>query len=282
MSVLLDLFGNFTKMFSAMTDSFFVGNMCYIVIVIVSCVFIIYKRNSMRRGYTLFALFSLLLLSLIVYNPILNSVLNKFASEEDNISIRFWLLCPLWLVIAYAFSSNDLSPSKKINKAFPVIVGAIIVFSGSTIDILNMYNSTSNMYKIRGEAVEIADEILSLDCESNPSVLVFEPKYSSEDNYVQNGTIYYGLKQYTGNILTYPYYYTEEEWNEYLLPEILWDGKTLSKSYINGILLWYKELYYYDFVALPKEESFIAKMDYCGYQLVGEAGGYYIFEYSNP
>lgn len=262
----------------AVTNSYFAGNICFILLVIASIVFIIVKREDLKRGHYLFISFSLILLGLVIYNPLLRRILDRFSSAEDDISVRFWLLCPLWMIIAYAAAAVTMSVKNKVIR-YSVIVAAaaVIVITGKTITGLTMYETPATEYKIRPEAVEIADAMNEMELKEQPSLLVFEHEYDAKDNFVRNGTIFYGLKQYTADFMVYPYYYSEEEWNEYLMPDVLWDGQTMSRSYINGILGQYGALYHFNYVAMPDEETFLDKMDYCGYELVGHSGGYYIF-----
>ena len=154
-----------------------------------------------------------------------------------------------------------------------------ILCSGNPVITSGMLSNTCNSYKIRSESIEIADTILALNDYEPTSLLVFSPDRKTWEKYEVGGTVYEGIKQYTGLIDIAGYGYTESQWNDCMLSEMTPNGWLSSYDYTRIILNEYFENHKsYQYILMPDDDKIIAKMDYCGFELVAHIDSYYLFE----
>ena len=265
--------------FYTISHSYFEGNYCYLVILLLSGIYALYLRKANRRAFALIGIYTILVLITIVYNPIVYTLFPLLPSGRNPaVVLRLWILCPFWLIVAFSMTDFCVRINRCWMKIICIVLSAtLLVISGESLMSLKMINDSNCVYKIRSESCEIVDELLNLSSGESVSLFIFVPTSDMDDKFIEGGTIYEGIYQYSGKIIMYPYYYTEELWNDYYLSDIIPEGWMDSQSYINIAFTESFEPYDFDYAALPDNEIIVPKMDYCGYELVGHAGGYFIF-----
>ncbi len=258
---------------------FFAGSIVYICVVIASIVLLLVRRKALKKGFDLFFFYTVLLLVFVIFNPLLFK-LSGYLHDSTSVFARVWIICPLWMIVAYAVSSLDIK-NKFISGAIVIAAAAVLIYFGGSTRSLKMFNTPSNPYKIRSEAVEISDEILNLSGGEPASLLIFVPLTPEPERFVNGGTIYEGINQYTASISACPIGYTDEYWDSYLMADYMPNGVTTTADYMNSLIDQYEEMHGIEYVALPDEDIFISRLEYCGYELAGHAGDYYIFRAMN-
>ena len=260
----------FTGTFNEITDFFFAGNYVYLLIFAAAIVMLIIFRKEFDKGYKLLIPFCLTGMVLILYNPLVKVVFEKLpAVEEGNVYARLWLLFPVWIVIAYTVVCVCMRISNKVLKcAFIAAVAAALIFSGNTIMKQQKMLDAQSIYKIKPEAVQIADEVLRLNGNEPTVLYIFVPQSDTSERYVNGGTLAEGIRQYSGNILLYPSYCTAED---------LQQGGYLS-SEIGIIWLFdYAKNADCDFIAYPDTDYFVENIRLQGHEPESYAGGYVIY-----
>ncbi|MCR5592146.1 MAG: hypothetical protein K6F79_00175 [Saccharofermentans sp.] len=187
---------------------------------------------------------------------------------------RVWILCPVWLFVAYVLSvelSNNCNTV--LRYLFVVITALVLVLFGSNLQNNNMINEANNRYKVRADSVALADELIELSAGRPISAWIFLPKPVIEDKFVDGGTLYEGIMQYSAEIELYRYFYTDEIWDTYFVSDYMPDGVTPSEECIPPIL----DQLPHDYVIWPDESRLIPKMENCGYELLSRVDGYLIF-----
>jgi len=272
------LHGYFTGTVVEITNMFFAGNIPYIIIFVASLFIIIRNRNEFGRGHKLFAAYSLLMLLFVIYNPVWKYVFLKFpAAAGGSVFVRFWLLVPVWVMIAYACANSLGSSSKKLLKtAGAVMLAVVLIFSGNSIRSLAMMNDAGNPYKVNNAAVQIADEVLSLSGNEPVSLMIYSAGYGMDDNYVNGGTVYEGIRQYTGLIEVHRYYFYNDEWNAYYVSDMTPEGESTA-DYVNNLIAGH-QYWNFDYVAMPDDERLNSKIDTERFPLAARAGGYCIYK----
>ena len=262
------------------TDMFFAANTVYLILVVVSFVYLYSRRDKLRNGYKLLFAFSILALVLIIYNPLSRLEFYLFPSASDAVFARFWLLCPVWLVVAFAADSCVFeSKNKWFKHAGIVALTAVLIFSGKTVDLLSMTNDPDNTYKIRSESVDLADGIMELSEGRPVKLFIMIPDDEYNGKFKVEGSVAEGIAQYNGYIDIYPVFFSDEEWNDYYVSEMTPDNEATSEYYINKTLMYKYLQYHFDYVAWPADELIAQKMERCGFELLGEYGGFNIFSY---
>ena len=262
------------------TEMYFAHNYVYLGVFILALLFLIWKRKEYKAAFGLLGVYTILQLVLIIYNPLLLPLCNKipgFDVEGSKVFARFWLLVPVWIIIAYVLAVTLPKIKIKVLKyVAAVAVAALLIYTGDSVRSLDMFNDSSSVYKVRPEAVELADEILNITGGGPASLYLFQPEYEVADNFVNGGTVHYGILQYTGNIRVVPHSYSQAEWDGWLTPEYCPDQQTTSQSYIHSCFMT-GDYYECDYAAVPDDERINYKIDNLGYELVGQAAGYNIY-----
>ena len=260
------------------TELYFAHNYVYLGVFILALLFLVWKRKEYKAAFGLLGLYTILQLVLVIYNPLLLPLCNKIPGfEGDKVFARFWLLVPVWIIIAYVLAVTIPKIKFKVLKYVAAIaVAALLIYTGDSVRSLDMYNDSLCVYKVRPEAVELADEILEITGGEPASLYLFQPEYEVADNFVNGGTIHYGILQYTGNIRVVPNPYSQAEWDGWLTPEYCPDQQTTSQSYIHSCFMT-GDFYECDYAAVPDDERINYKIDNLGYELVGQAAGYNIY-----
>ena len=280
MSLFLYLKEFFSVTLVGNTELYFAQNYLYLGVFILALVYLIWKRNDCKAAFGLLGVYTILQLVLIIYNPLLAPILNRlpgFNVEGSKVFARFWLLVPVWIIIAYVLSVTISKIKNKILTYVVVVaITAVLIYTGDSVRSLNMFNDAQCAYKVRPESIEIADEIISITGGEPTSVYMFVPEYDVADNYVNGGTIYYGILQYTGLIYVSPHPYAAWEWEDYLTPEYCANSDILSQSYIHSYFI-IGDTLGCEYLAMPDDERINYKIDNLGYELMGQAGGYNIY-----
>lgn len=258
------------------TNVFFNNNYVFLCLSTFLFVYLFAKRDKLKTGYNLFFAFSVMVGLIVIYNPL---IWKKLFDTPDLKSVyaRFWLLCPLWLVIAYGLSSMITQINPKRKAFFSIITTVVVIIAGNTIG--TMMIPTGTIYKIRPEAVEIADEIQMINDGKPTSLLIFIPIDEYDGRYINNGTVYDGITQYTGKIMVYPRGYTDEKWDDYYTSDYQPNGGA-SVYFVNAVLAEEYESHPFEYVAFPDDQRILSKMLDIGYDLVGHTSNYYIFSFA--
>ena len=273
----------FSNTFIGITNLYFAGNLIYFSVFIFAFSLLIAKRNAFNRGSALFVSFTLLTMILFVFNPALEQLISRFPASNDQVFARVWLLCPIWLIIAFSSSFNALHKRRMITKnARTIMLSLIIIIFGNSLSYKQMYIQTNEVYKINADAVEIADKALQLSDGEPTSLYILVPSTGGPmENFVNGGTVYQGINQYTGLIDLYADSYTETDWSTYFISDMMPDGVTPTENYINYFFAYAFGTLGCEYVAFPDDSIVNKKIDHLGYSLVGEAGGYRLYSNSN-
>lgn len=268
--------GLFTETYPAITDSFFDGNIAYILIVLISLVLLFIRRKDLKEGHQMFAAFTLVSL-LIIYNPLFRLVFSKIPSANDGVIARLWILCPFWLIVAYVVALYCSKISKAVVKYIAVLATvSVLILTGSTVRSLGMIREPSNIYKINEASVEIADEVLELNGGEPVSLMIFTPEYEVGENFIEGGTINEGMRQYTADVCVYAHRPSEEFWNDYFVADITPTNRD-SVEYLNAYITEWHDVQCFDYFAVPVDEVVKSKLDTLQYELVSSIAGYDIY-----
>lgn len=171
----------------------FWGDSSYMVLLTISLIMILWNKKKNQRGKTM-AVYSIMVLILIIYNPFVAPIGLHFFSEDRWAYMRIFYLLPLMPVIAYALTdyyADEVDCTEKVGKKikFLAIICITVIICGRTFD-SSMYIKAQNVYKIDQQALEIGETILEDSKEQKVQILLPE-----------NDNIIYGIRQYTGNII---------------------------------------------------------------------------------
>lgn len=261
--------------------SFFENNYVYLILVMAAAAAIVLYRRKAPQAYCLLFLFSLPVL-LIIFNPYIVSYLESFPRFNEQVSSRLWIIVPVWIAAAFVISVS-LSKIKDLKIRYPIAaaVAAILIFAGTSTLGMGYYIGAEGRYKIRAEAVRLADMIMLLNDGEPASVLMVIPEEGVKGNFIPAGTVIEGIHQYTGDIIVRKCYYSPEMWNDYFMSDIVpGDKEQTSEAYLGSLLYWYYCNNVYDYVIWPADDIILEKMGYCGYELAGQTEEYYIYRYS--
>ena len=254
------------------------GNAIYLFIAVASLISISTNKKTVDKGRKLFLQYSIFLLIVVLLNPVFRLMANHINMMSDQVFARFWIMCPIWLIIAYSITNRSECYNNSLARSVFVLMSTlVIVLAGSNVENNNMFIVSDNSSKINTAAIEISNEILELSDGKPVSLLIRVDFASSSGNYVNGGSIYEGMLQYTGKIETIPHYYTEEEWNSYYVSEMTPYNEMTTEEFIKQSLSVWEDMYNFDYIAWPDDERLVSKLHYCGYEVVGHAGGYYIY-----
>lgn len=171
----------------------FWGTSGYLILLAISLVFILARKHTEARG-KMMALYSVLILIGVIYNPIVAYVgTQKFMSEDTAAYLRVFYLLPLMSVIAYAVTEYYMerwaeeAPKKK---ALVLLLLCITIIIAGQLYNRSMYVKAENIYKISEDALEISDMIQADKTEDKARIVL-----PQEEN------LWYGIRQYTGDII---------------------------------------------------------------------------------
>lgn len=259
--------------FAEITNMFFAGNLVYLVVLIAAMVSLAVFKNESDRGYDLFFVYTVLLLVLIIYNPVLRYFFQKIPAAGTPIYARLFVLCPFWLIIAYVTTVGSLRMKKWRFSNYIVVIAVtiILIYFGSSITGESMMNPPNNVYKINPTAIDIADAVLEETGGDPTSLWIFMPEPESGEKYINGGTIYEGIRQYTGKIHLYRWYFSDDYWNDFFVSE------TASIEYIRDIMDVNLQQQGIEFAAWPNNDIVSSKLGDLGYDLVAQCGEYNIY-----
>lgn len=251
-------------------DIYWNGNYVFLTIYIVCLTILFAGKSKNTRGQRFLFLFSVFALIGICYNPLIHVLFLKMPQSSEAVYGRIWIFLPVWLVIAFACSAAKIKKeSPLIRNCSYVFLAVGIALSGFSSSSLGYYIDSGSYYKTSSEGQEIADIVLSFNNNNPASLLLFCDEQEKNGNYVNGGSSYYGLMQYTGNVGIVPIFYDEQYIQSYYLSEVLPDGETKTQEYIDYCFIKYRRLYDFSYVVLPHDNELQEKMLCAGYQYVG-------------
>ncbi len=267
--------------FFNVTNLHFAENYVYLLLFVICFVILIVKRKDLTRGYLLLGIFTSIVLIILFILPT-QMLFNMIPASDDSVFARLWLLCPVWLVIAYVAAASIPKMENKVYKTVvSIVLVLVIVFFGNTIQSLNMLNNPQTPYKIRAASVDIANEVLRLNNGKPTSIFLIVPDYADGENYINGGTINMGIQQYTGDIQLTPFKCSDDLWNSYCLSDITptdreaeeWLGAFVSERYAaTGA----------EFYASPTNEIVDKRLEDLGYECISTVSGYSIYKMKTP
>ncbi len=261
------------------TEVFFSNNYIYLVLVIISVVLLAHHQK-LSRGRKLFLAFFVFFMALVIYNPIANDYFLSFPSFDAAVFNRFWIVFPIWTMLAYVFTSYTSKFKASLSKLTAVLItSAVLVFSGNTVSNAGMYIPTTNPYKINDESTYIAEDVLELSDGEPTSVYIFVPYERTDANYIYGGDVVYGIKSYTGLIDVQSFEYIEAYYNGYLVSDITPDGR-ITSEYIPYYLDQVRDILEFDFdyVIFPTDERIYDNLMAADYELVCLRDSYSIYQ----
>lgn len=173
-------------------NQLFWENSAFFILMLLSVIFILADGKEDARGKRM-AWYTVLVLILVIWNPVVASHATIFFGEDMRAYLRIFYLLPLMPLIAYAGTKvyeKAAQNHKLTKKILTFLVLCITIISCGGIYDSSMYREASNIYKIDQDAIDISN--LINDDSGNRSVTAVLP--STED-------VYYGIRQYTGNIV---------------------------------------------------------------------------------
>lgn len=169
----------------------------YAILLVLSLMWILMGRKKNERAENM-AIYSILVLILVIYNPIVAPIGMRFFSDAETAYLRIFYLLPFLTILAYAaadYYADKVDITDRISKKvrYAVIMVLVIMLSGSLYD-SGMYRDVENIYKIDGEALEISELILAgqNEAQTGEKVRILAPDVDD---------ITYGIRQYTGKIV---------------------------------------------------------------------------------
>ncbi len=254
-------------------DYFWNGNSVFFVFFIVSLVIILNSKGEKSNAKKLIALFSIVIMLGVCYNPFLFMLMKRIPGYSESVFSRVWIMLPVWLIIALA-ATEVISrvQSTWMRNSFGLVAAAALVLFGISPDTLGYYTELESKYKVKAEGVEISEVILSNFDGDSAGVLVFTDSNGYGDSFVQGGTTYSAIEQFSGKIKVYPVIVSEQEWNDNYLSFMTEDGK-FSFEYINDRFNIFRRWYDFQYVAMPFDSSMRIKMLFSGYQFIASVNG---------
>jgi uncharacterized membrane protein len=159
---------------------------------LLSVIFILADGKEDVRGKRM-AWYTVLVLILVIWNPVVASHATLFFGEDMRAYLRIFYLLPLMPLIAYAGTKvyeKAARNHKLTKKILTVLVLCITIISCGGIYDSSMYREATNIYKIDQDAYEISNILMDNSDGGRPVAWV--PK--TED-------IWYGIRQYEGQIM---------------------------------------------------------------------------------
>lgn len=257
---------------------FFSDNVVYFVLFVGSLVYIRFHKKSIVIKELLFS-FVLLAIVLVIYNPILALLFDKLPVGVGGAQVfaRFWLIIPVWIIIAYSSSVCVMSISNKaIRSSIIVLIVLLLIVTGNSISRMNMVNQPTTIYKIRKESIDLVDTVLMINNEEPTSLFVFVPKEES-DGYVNGGEISSGIDQYSGMVRCGAYFCSDELWNDCFISDSYPDGYSTNEQFIDTMFYFIHYSYGFDYVAIPSDQIVDEKIIGLGHELVGNIDNYSIY-----
>ncbi len=128
------------------------------------------SNNELRKTNRLMFLYPFLISLIIVFNPVVISVMGKFVEIIPRVKRIFWIL-PISIVIAYTFTNVLFKLKSNIIK----IIICVIIFGSLAIkgtDPLSKITVTDNIYKIDSKIIDV-DTIINNDFPDENPVIVY-------------------------------------------------------------------------------------------------------------
>lgn len=166
----------------------------YAILLVLSLMWILLGRKRNDRAKNM-AIYSILVLVLVIYNPIVAPIGMRFFSDAETAYLRIFYLLPFLTILAYAaadYYADKVDVTDRVSRKmkYAVIMILIIMMSGSLYD-KSMYRDVENIYKIDQEALEISEIILA-EHGTDEKARILAPDIDD---------ITYGIRQYTGKIV---------------------------------------------------------------------------------
>ena len=228
----------------------------YAILLVISLMWILLNKKRNERAKNL-AVYSILVLLLVIYNPIVAPIGMRFFSDAETAYLRIFYLLPLMTILAYAaadYYADKVDVTDRFSKKikYAVIMCVIIVMAGSLYD-SGMYRDVENIYKIDNEALEISEIILSRQEteQADEKARILAPNVDD---------ITYGIRQYTGKIVIAGFsdYFKDEETLLSLEENKDFEYVIIQKSkYLNDIL----EQHHYERIADTKTYYILKKAE---------------------
>ncbi len=264
------------------TNAFFSYNLVYLALFAISLVYLSNNKKSTSSVRCLLFYSTLSLLFFIVYSPFLSLIILKLPNSNSSVVSRLWVICPIWIVMSYAFVCCVRSIKNKLWHIISILfILGVLILTGNSTTSLNMVRTPKNYYKINTESITLVDEVLSLSDGQPVSIYILVPSTGGDlENYVVGGSIYQGMNQYSGLIDIHSDAYTEDDWESCFVPDIMPDGENSTEDYINYFFSNAYNNLNCDYVVFPNDERVNSKIDHLGYCLVGSTDNYNIYSAS--
>lgn len=171
----------------------FWGDSSYMVLLTISLILMLWNKKKNTRA-KMVAVYSILVLFLIIYNPFVAPYGLHFFAEDQWAYMRIFYLLPLMPVIAYALTDYyadkvDITEKPGRKAAFLAVIILTVLLCGQTFG-SSMYIKAQNIYKVDGQALTLADTIKADSGAEKIRVLL-----------PANDNIIYGIRQYEGDII---------------------------------------------------------------------------------
>ncbi len=255
-------------------DYFWNGNSFFFVVFVIAMTMVLFSKSERTSTKKPLAVFSLIALIGICYNPFLYLVVMKIPGFNEAVYSRIWVILPAWIVIALALADiNDKFKKPFIQNSLYILLASGLVIAGSSLSFVGMFIDIDNPYKVKDEGIEIAKKIESIEGNNPVGLLIYtNPQNGLEDNYIPGGTISSAVEQYSGDIFVVPIYVDEQAWQNYYTSDYLPDGETVTIDKLDDELESYRRAIDFSYVVFPHDEDLEEKMLYAGYQCIATIG----------
>lgn len=136
---------------------FFNGEGNYLIIFLISLLFLIYLKTYKNNKY--FLLYNTCLVLIIILNPIAVKILSKIMGE--NVYWRvFWIL-PITIVIPFVATLVTVNSKKYLKYLIGILLIVIFITNGKYIFTSNNFAEAENIYKLPSESIQVCEIIKS-------------------------------------------------------------------------------------------------------------------------
>lgn len=251
------------------THELFWSSTFYLLLYIICMLVLIIWKKQMKSGNAILVGYSLLLIVGVIYNPIFAKLSLKLFFYGTGEYARLFQILPLWYTIAYVLTAVISQMKTKMQYLALILVISVLAITGKTVFQQQWYLPADNIYKINQNALEISDIILE-DMNGKQSVAMIQGK---EDQYIQGGSFFYGIRQYTSDLILIDEFPEADLYNS-------WD-KDEQLEFLNNNRIYLKtqqRSHESQYVIVKDTEPMIQDMQECGYSILGRSGEYIVMK----
>lgn len=245
----------------------FWANSSYNPIYAICFILVFFLFNKNKKALNSLGIYSLLILVLIAYNPIIAYVLLNYIIDDVGVPIRIFLLLPLYAVMSFVFTELVYRTKHKYKQiAVLCVLLVLIIMSGRSFYENGDFKIPTNIYKIDQEVIEVND-IIEKNYEDSGSIsLVYQTDGTDMLSYWarRDDNLSEGLRQYNARLEFLHEFYDMQTYEQ--------EGIDGIKNYLNVI-----NDIDYQYVITEKRTDFNNDMQLIGFINVGETENFAVY-----